>query len=196
MALRTAHGKARKHGALVMVETLPPDELPAATPVGPDQSGRNALGQFVAGNNLGRTGRARAGIRGELGKLEAQADPSWKSADRWSKQWAAHRRTELARLHGGELSSGVCAMVEDARQAMRDARWCASKAASIEQSDPDRAASLRSEARQLRIEARGHGLASWEIAANEARGRPQESAADKLRRRAGKAIEAKGESGS
>lgn len=185
MALRAAHGKARKLGAVVMVETLPADELPSAMGSDPAVADRDASGRFVPGNRIARTARHRAGAQGELARLEATADPAWRTADRWSRSWAAHRRGELTKLHGGELSSEVCALVEDARQAMRDARWCASKAASLAERDPEQAASLRSEARQLRIEARGHRLAAWEIAAKEADARnklnPQQTGARWLR---------------
>jgi hypothetical protein len=173
MALRSAHGAARRGGRVVMVETLPADELPSANGPGPVRDDRDSAGRFKPGNSMARQARARAGQQGELAKLEASADPSWKSADRWSRQWAAYRRGELARLHGGELSSEVCALVEDARQAMRDARWCASKGASLEGTDPAESRLLRGEARQLRIEARGHRLAAWEIAAKEAHARPK-----------------------
>jgi hypothetical protein len=177
MALRTAHGRAKQLGAVVVVETLPADELPSASGSDPARRDRDDAGRFLPGNRLAKAAKFRAGRHGRLAALEAQGDPAWLAADRWGKQWAAHRRTELAVAHGGELSAEVSAIVEDAGQAMADARYCRARAAAVEASDPARAERLRTEARQLRIEARGHRLAAWEIAAKEAQARP---AADPL----------------
>lgn len=182
MALRTAHGRARQLGALVVVETLPADELPAATGSDPGRRDRDSGGRFQPGNRIAKTARFRSGQQGELGRLEAKGDPAWQAADRWSKRWARFRVRELAQLHGGELSSEVCGVIEDARQAVADARYCRAKAAELEATDPARADKLRGEARQLRIEVRGHRLAAWELAAREAAARPRESARDRLAR--------------
>jgi len=171
MALRTAHGAAAAGGALLVVETLPADELPAASGSDPARKDRDGGGRFLPGNAIGKNAKFRTSRNGRLAKLEAKGDPAWQAANRWGLQWAAHRRTELARMHGGELSSEVCSIIEDAGQAMADARYCRALAASVEAAQPTRAADLRSEARQLRIEARGHRLAAWEIAAKEAAAR-------------------------
>lgn len=172
MAIRAAHGKSRRLGAVVAVETLPADELPAAEGSDPGRPDRDAAGRFLPGNSLARNARYRSGAQGELSRLEAKGDPAWRASDRWSKQWSSFRRAELTSLHGGSLSSEVCALIEDARQAMADARWARAKAAECEsEGDVERATSLRSDARQLRIEARGHRLAAWEIAAKEAEAR-------------------------
>lgn len=168
MTLRAAHGRARDLGAVVVVETLPADELPAASGSDPARSDRTPDGRFAPGNGLAKSAKFRAGRHGRLAALEAQGDPAWQAADRWGRQWAAHRRTELAALHGGNLTSEVCSIIEDAGQAMADARYCRARGASVEASDPQRAERLRTEARQLRTEARGHRLAAWELAAREA----------------------------
>lgn len=173
MTLRSAHGNARKGGRLLVVETLPADELPPATPADPARRERDEAGRFLPGNSIARAAKFRAGRHGRLAALEAQGDAAWQAADRWGRQWAAHRRTELATTHGGQLSSEVCAIIEDAGMAMADARYCRALAASVESADPSRAASLRTEARQLRTEARGHRLAAWELAAREAAARPR-----------------------
>jgi hypothetical protein len=167
MALRTAHGAARDGGALVVVETLPADELPAASGSDPDRQDRDKGGRFLPGNSIARHAKFRAGRHGHLAKLEAQGTPAWQAANRWGLQWSAHRRTELARMHGGELSSDVCAFIEDAGQAMADSRYCRALAASIEAADPKRAAELRKEASSYRSEAKGHRLGAWELAARE-----------------------------
>jgi hypothetical protein len=172
VTLRTAHGRARQLGAVLVVETLPPDEQPPASPADPGRRDRDEAGRFVAGNSIARQAKVRAGRHGRLAALEAKGDPAWQAADRWGRQWTAHRRTELAAMHGGQLSSEVCAIIEDAGMAMADARYCRALAASVEAAEPARAASLRTEARQLRTEARGHRLAAWELASREAQARP------------------------
>lgn len=192
MAWRKAHGQSAKGGRIVAIETLPADELPSASGPNPARQDRDAAGRFLPGNSLARNAKFRSGKQGELGKLERKGDPAWQASDRWSKQWAAHRRTELANLHGGELSSEVCSLVEDARQALSDARYCRALAAG--EQDPKRAQELRSEARQLRIEARGHRLAAWEIAAKEAAARPKQTGKDRLLARMAAVREARGES--
>lgn len=127
----------------------------------------------MPGNSLAKNAKFRAGNQGALARLEAKGDAAWQAADRWSKRLAAFRRGELTRAHGGELSSEVCALVEHERQALADARWARAKAAELDATDPARAERLRSEARQLRIEARGHGMAAWELASREAQVRPK-----------------------
>jgi hypothetical protein len=171
MTLRTAHGTARKGGRVLVVEVLPADEQPPASGADPDRRDRDEAGRFVAGNSLAKNSKYRAGRHGRLAALEAKGDPAWQAADRWGRQWAAFRRTELARCHGGQLSSEVCCIVEDAGHAMADSRYCRALAASLEATEPKRAAELRTEARQLRVEARGHRLAAWELAAREAQAR-------------------------
>jgi hypothetical protein len=174
MTLRSAHGAARDGGALLVVETLPSDEQPSASGSDPARRDRDEHGRFVPGNRLAKSAKFRAGRHGRLAALEAQGDAAWLAADRWGRQWSAHRRTELAALHGGTLSSEVCAIVEDAGMAMADARYCRARAAAVEATDPQRAERLRTEARQLRTEARGHRLAAWELSAREAAARPAE----------------------
>lgn len=181
MVLRRAHGAAARGGAVVVVETLPADELPSALGSDPAHRDRDENGRFLPGNRLAKAAKVRAGRHGRLAALEAQGDAAWLAADRWGKQWAAHRRTELAALHGGDLSSDVCTIIEDAGQAMADARYCRARAAAVEANDPARAERLRTEARQLRTEARGHRLAAWELASREAAAR-QETQGDDLRR--------------
>lgn len=147
-----------------MLETLPPDELPAVPSIDPGRCDRDTAGRFLPGNSLAQNARHRAGRNGALTKLEAKGDPSWQASNRYARRWAAQCRSELTRLYGS-LSSDVCAFVEDAAEAAADARWARAKAAELEASDPERADALRREARELRIEARGHRMAAREYAA-------------------------------
>jgi hypothetical protein len=187
VTVRAAHGNARRLGAVAVVETLPLDELPAASPEHTARPERKPNGQFAEGNTVARRAKTRSSEQGELAALERQAEPAWQAADRWSKTWRRGRIKELEKLHstGKEgLSRDALAHLEDARQAMRDARWCASKGASLESTDSKRAGELRREASQLRLEARGHRMAAWEYAAKEAGARPhaREGYADRKRR--------------
>lgn len=174
MALRTSHGRARQLGSVVSVELLPPDEQPPATPAEPGRSDRDTAGRFVAGNKIAKQARVRAGKRGTLAKLEGKGTPEWQAANKWGQQYAAHRLGELAKAHGGEVSSDVSVLVQDIGDAVADARWARAKAAELEaEGKHERAAALRAEARQLRLEARGHRLAAWELAHREAEARPK-----------------------
>ena len=174
MTLRRAHGTAARGGRLLMVETLPADELPPASGSDPARGDRDASGRFAPGNRIARQAKVRCGARGELLQLYSKGTPAWQAANRWGRQYAAHRLTELAQAHGGEVSAEVSMMIQDAADATSDARWARASAAEAEaDGDRETAARLRSEARQLRIEARGHRLAAWELAAREAAARPR-----------------------
>jgi hypothetical protein len=73
MARRSAHGKARELGRLVVSETTPADELPPATGSDPARAGRDAAGRFTPGNPWARLARAKAGPGGALASLDATA---------------------------------------------------------------------------------------------------------------------------
>jgi len=179
MTLRRAHGTAARGGRLLMVETLPADELPPASGSDPARGDRDASGRFAPGNRIARQAKVRCGARGELLQLYSKGTPAWQAANRWGRQYAAHRLTELAQAHGGEVSAEVSMMIQDAADATSDARWARASAAEAEaDGDRETAARLRSEARQLRIEARGHRLAAWELAAREAAARARVSPTD------------------
>jgi hypothetical protein len=107
----------------------------------------------------------------------AKADPVYQTCARWGSRYAAHRRAELAKAHGGELSAGVGALVESAGNALADSRYVRAKAA--EKGDPalfKLAASLATEARQCE-------LAAWELAAREAAARPRGDVVASMRAR-------------
>jgi hypothetical protein len=104
-------------------------------------------------------------VRGGLG-LD-KADPRYLAFARWGARYGAHRRRELAQLHGGLISAGVGAIVESAAHAMAASRFVQALAA--ENGD----AELFKQAAALASTARQHELAAWELAAREAAGRPQ-----------------------
>lgn len=175
MALRSGHGTG---AGVPRVEVLPPDELPPASPANADRSDRGTDGRFLPGNGVARAQKTRPTKYGSLVLAQAKADPVYQTCARWGQRYAAHRRAELAKAHGGEISAGVGALVESAGNALADSRYVRAKAA--EKGDPTLlklAASLATEARQCE-------LAAWELAAREAAARPRNPLQD-LRKRMG-----------
>jgi hypothetical protein len=162
MALRTGHGRGKGQPH---VEVLPVDELPAATPANTEPRERDASGRFVPGNKLGQSKRLRPGVCG-LARVHETA-PEFQPFARWGSRYATHRRSELARAHGGEISAGVGAIVESGALTMAASRylqWQASRTG-----DPE----LFKESAQLAATARQHELAAWELAARECKARPK-----------------------
>jgi hypothetical protein len=157
MALRRGQGQLR-------VEPLRPDELPPATPGEPARAQRDASGRFLPGNAAGTAKRVKPSVLGALG-LD-KADPRYRPFARFGARYGAHRRAELAGLHGGAISSGVGGIVESAAQAMAASRFVQALAA--EKGD----AELFKLASQLASTARQHELAAWELASREAEARP------------------------
>lgn len=165
MALRTGHGNG---AGVPRVEVLPPDELPTATSAHAVRPDRSADGRFAPGNTAGRSRRIRATERGLL-SVDTSL-PEYRPFARWGRRYGAHRRRELAAVHGGELSAGVGAIVESAALAMAASRFLAHMASQSGDAD------LFQRAARLAESARQHELAAWELAAREAAQRPRQSA--------------------
>lgn len=166
MALRKPHGSARGAGS-PRVEVLPPDELPSVAPAIAVRSDRGANGQFTAGNTASRSRRATPG---KLGGVDTSS-PEFRPFKHWARRYAGHRRDELAKVHGGDLSAGVGAIIESASLALASSRYCQAKGA--ETNDVD----LLKRAADLSALARQHELAAWELAAREAAARPKKKGA-------------------
>ncbi len=172
MTWRTAHGQARRCGRLVVSETLPADELPPATGSDTGHVQRGPGGRFAAGNTVARHSRVRSGPRGALAELDAQSDPAWQAARRWARQACSRRIAELGRMHGGDLSSEVCALVVDAWEMRGDARYLAARARADGNSDLSRqVAGLLAGARQATRDA-------WELASRESAARAKAAVPD------------------
>lgn len=163
---RGAHGAAREGGAIVVNESKPWDEAPAASPAITARPGRGADGKFLPGNGVARSKKVRPSNHGALTALEAKGDPIWQSCNRWGKRYGSHRREELTRLHGGELSAGVSAMIESAAQALADARYLRAKAAEMANAE------LTKVAHQIAKDARQAERDAWSLAALESAARP------------------------
>lgn len=167
MAQRSAHGSQAQAGRLTVSECTPADELPAAAGCVETATKRNAFGQFVKGNRSGVHNRGRVVGNSALARLDVAQDPAWQSARRWAKTASRHRISELAKMHGGELSSGVCRLLRAAARAAADAEYLARRAANKDDLDILRlSAQLDASARQAERDA-------WELASREAAARPK-----------------------
>lgn len=165
MALRSAHGNARKLGRIAVNECPPVDELPPASPAETDRKDRGTDGRFAPGNAIARHSKTRSGPQGALLGLDAKAAPAWRAARSWARRGASHRIAELAKLHGGELGSEACALVVDSWELRGDARYLAAQARANGDAELARtAAALLAGARQAQRDA-------WALAALEAEAR-------------------------
>ena len=151
-------GRGRLH-----TESTPLDEARPATPADPDRLDRGADGRFRPGNRAGLAQRARVG---RIGRRSYETDPEFAPWERWGRGWAAHRRGELATMHGGQISAAVGAIVEDEGLCRSRSRFAHMKFAMTKDRDWSKEARAEStEARQLAKDA-------WQLAALEAEGRP------------------------
>lgn len=156
MTLRTGHGTG---AGSPRIEALPPDELPMAAQVPAVRPQRGRDGCFLPGNTVGKGKRLRPRQVGSV--AFSRAAPRYRPFAAWAARYAAHRRAELARLHGGHLSTGAAVMIESAALDLAASRYVAMLAA--EQADPE----LLRLASTLAQTARQHELAAWELAARE-----------------------------
>lgn len=183
MPWRGAHGKAAECGRLTVLETLPADELPPATLDRTARSDRDESGRFVKGNRCGAARRFRAGKHGALAALEKQGDAAARAALAFGRRYAAHRRAELAKAHGGTLSAGVGAIVESAGELLATARyWSARGLAEANPHHARLAATLVAGARQAERDA-------WELASREAAARSTLSPLEAARARVAMPVE-------
>jgi hypothetical protein len=158
MTLRTAHGVGVD--ALVRVETLPVDELPAL-PVAP-QRGPG----FQKGN---RHGKGRKPVLACSGGMPLDAkDPTYKRCLAQARRYRRARIRELSLQHGGEVSAGVSAMITSASLDLAMSRYLATRAAMGDKSAIASSSRLAATARQLE-------LTALEIASREAAGRASHS---------------------
>ncbi len=160
MTLRKGHGTG---AGAPRIEVMPADELPAASPSDTARPERDAFGRFLPGNRTACAARVRPGPRGFTSAMAV--DAAYAPFARWGRRYASHRRAELARTHGGELSAGVSALIESAGQQLAASRFLSAKAA--ETGDAD----LFQRASRLANDARQNELAAWELAAREAQAR-------------------------
>lgn len=163
---RAAHGTAKEHGALVVLESGNDRPMAPASGAPPAESYRDKAGRFLPGNPMSRQAKMRAGARGALHALEAKADPVWRASRRHGRRAGSHRITEYARCHGGELSSGICGGLLEAAEIRADASYLRARAAADNNPELLRlAATLSTSARQIERD-------MWELASREAEARP------------------------
>lgn len=173
MSLRRAHGRGSP--ALVRVETLPADELPAGEPAHADRSSRSAgeeRGKFAPGNRrsvLG--GRARAGKSRLAARLGLSTLPEDAAFAPYRRAAGAFRRSQCAHLAstvgGGVCGPGPSSIVASAALALAWSRYLSDLAAAT--GDPElaiRAVRLGDHSRQALLTA--HELCAREASARAA----------------------------
>jgi len=166
MALRTAHGNGAS--ALVRVETLPVDEFP---PLNADDTAEGLALAERRGRPFERGNQAARGRRPALASaagipLDAE-DPLYRRALGWARRYRRRRVSELAIQHGGDLSSGVCAMLTSSALDMAASRYLTAKAAATGD------VTLLKLASQLAMASRQTELTALEIASRENAARPR-----------------------
>jgi hypothetical protein len=119
----------------------------------------------MPGNRAARRQLGRVAPSGALA-LMVPKDAAWQAARRWAHRAGVHRIRELAGMHGGELSSGVCRLLRSAARLAADAEYLSRRAARDD--DPD----LLRTAAQLDASARQAERDAWAMADLEARARP------------------------
>jgi hypothetical protein len=166
MSLRKGHGTGAD--ALLRVETLPADELPrlnaADTAEGAAMAQRRGR-PFEPGNGAAR-GR-RPALASSAGIPLDATDPLYRRALGWARRYRRRRVSELARDHGGSLSSGVCGMLTSSALDMAASRYLTALAASTGDH------SLMLTASRLAQSSRQLELTALELASREAAVRPK-----------------------
>src|SRR5690349_15247741 len=127
--LRSAHGKSREGGHVLVVETSPPDELPAGTPAEPQPAVSDGFAlRLRAGtpsaDDQRAAGRARARQRAAERDLVRLGLPEGAGGDlapflREAERWAVSEVKRLAaHVGGGQCPPNVSALVRSAALAM------------------------------------------------------------------------------
>jgi hypothetical protein len=175
MALRSAHGRAAELGAIVVVETLPADELPAGVPAPtPPAAERDDSGEFRSGPGTSAMaaagGRARAEaerFRRLLGLIELDEAHEYAPYLRLAHEHRdAHATAVAASVGGGQLSPGVASIIASASLALAASRYMYDLGAKT--CDPR----LLGQAAQMAERSRSALLTAHELAAREAAARP------------------------
>lgn len=172
--LRTAHGRARDLGALVVAETAPVDELPAGVPAAPESPvERRSNGTFTSAGAraLGRRGGAEAARRTRFATLLADqlgmatVDPEMQPYVDGAKEFALAQRAHLAAtVGGGVVGPGPASMVQSAALALAASRYLYARGSSGD-------AKLLGQAARLADQSRAALLTAHELAAREAQAR-------------------------
>ncbi|MBN1605509.1 MAG: hypothetical protein JW940_02695 [Polyangiaceae bacterium] len=173
MTLRSGHGNG---AGVPRIEVLPPDELPAGVP-GParPEAVRDSAGRFVPGAGtkaIARTGGlARASslqLAQLLGLWTPPEDHPYAPYARMAREWRDGYMAQLAAsVGGGQIGAGVAALISSAAIQLGASRWLHDTGAR------DGDAKALGEASKLADASRQNVLASFELAAKDARSRPQ-----------------------
>ena len=180
MSLRRAHGDAATGGALLVVETAVPDELPVGVPgpAGP-VANRNGAGAFRPGAGTraiaAKGGKAKAEadrFRRLLGLVELSDDHEYAPYLRLAHEHRdAHSIAVASNVGGGQLSPGVLGIIATASLDLAASRYMYDRGARA--CDPR----LLGQAAQIADRSRTALLTAHELAAREATARPRDPAA-------------------
>lgn len=161
--LRKAHGTAAEHGAVVVIELPPADEL--ADAIGPKRADlvradRGHDGRFAAGNKAGAVPKAALAR-----VVTSEGDPTYRRFARSAGAWRRQRCSELAAMAGGSLGVGPSAHVAAAARGMADA--CYVRHLASLHADPKECAALLATANRIEGQWKQSDLAAWELAQRE-----------------------------
>lgn len=183
MTWRKAHGKAKKHGALVVVETAPADELPAGVQAEPQAEGtaeRDAKGRWRKGTRTAQSkgGKARNGKTRLADKLKlapVTADPAFAPYLKDAEAFKRRHVTDLAQqVGGGYCGPGPSGIIASAALQLAASRYFFDQVAVCP--DPD----LALKASRLADSAKQALLTAHELCAREAKARPKPSNQERL----------------
>ncbi len=177
MSIRRAHGSAAAHGTIVVVETMPPDELPAGVPAAPARPvARRQDGTFttagarVAGRQGALAGHDRrkyaARLADQLGLAEVGTELA-PYVDAASEFAAAQIQHLAATIGGGHVGPGPASIIQSAALALAASRYLYATGSS--NGDPK----LLGQAATIAEKSRTSLLTAHELCAREAQARPQ-----------------------
>jgi hypothetical protein len=174
-ALRSAHGKARKCGQLVVVEQAPPDELPAGIPEPPRPvATRDAAGRFVPGTGTTAIAR-RGGLAAAESRQLAQLLGLWTPPEdhpyapyaRLAREWRdQHLARVAASVGGGSVGPGPASIISTAAMQLGASRWAYDQGAKTGD------AALLAQSSRLGNDSKQSLLAAHELAVRECAARP------------------------
>ncbi|HEY2405213.1 MAG TPA: hypothetical protein VGI10_04385 [Polyangiaceae bacterium] len=182
--MRTAHGRAAKLGTLAVIETCPPDELPAgiAGPARPEAE-RQGRGEFAPGAGTSAVARLGGLAAAEtrkfarlLGLVDFDESHPYAPYMRLAREHREDHGADLAaHVGGGRISAGVSSILASASLALAASRFLYDRGALA--GDP----LLLGQAARLADQSRTSLLTAHELAAREAVDRrSQQSAADRV----------------
>lgn len=162
----------RIRAGLPVIETLPPDELPAPIPAAPDLTARRRNGTLAtsaAAKAIGARGgaakAARARLVAGLGIAKLAADHPFAPFQHAGEDFLKRHVLELAALAGGHVGTGAASMIASSAMQLAGSRFAFDLG--VRTSD----VALLTQGSRLADASRQNLLAAYELAIREARSR-------------------------